>query len=464
MHAQGVRARAFDAAAGASEQAYEWLAWSAGHIGHRLTGSAQGRAAEQLADSILRSCGLDTVHAHAFEAEAWGRGSAALTMSDGHGMMHVPCVALANTPLSCAVEAPLVDAGNGMPEDLERIGTRARGATLLVNLGLVGAAPGTKNLHRSEKAALAMKAGAASILFANQVEGGVLLTGTASIDGALIPIPAACVATEDGAAMRERLGRGEPLTARLEMRNTSTRVTARNIIGELKGSRWPDEVIIVGGHLDSWDLATGATDNGLGAFSIMDLARLMKSMPFRPERTIRFILFMGEEQGLLGSRALVEHYSTIGELARVKCMINMDMTGNPQGFGIGGPAGWKALVEDACRRIARVDTAAFEGRASEELWLHSDHQPFLLKGVPVLYPLSDLGKHVYGCYHSSCDDLHLVDPGAMTNNVRFVGAMLYELASAARLPDHFSMAELRERLVAAGLEGPLRIGGDWPWE
>ncbi|MBL7951378.1 MAG: M28 family peptidase [Flavobacteriales bacterium] len=464
MQGQSPRARAFDAAAAVSEQGYEWLAWSSANIGHRLTGSPQGVRAQSLADSLFRLSGMDTVYAHAFQAYAWARGTAKLTVGDGKGFSHLACVALANTPLECSVQARIVDAGNGLPEDLARLGEKAQGAALLVNIGLVAAVEGAKNLHRSEKAALAMKAGAASILFVNQVAGGILLTGTASIDGALIPIPAACLATEDGSSLRERLAAGEPLTARLEMRNTSSLITALNIIAELKGSRFPEEVILVGGHLDSWDLATGATDNGLGSFSILDLARLMKSMPFRPERTIRFVLFMGEEQGLLGSRALSAHYAQSGALEQVKCMINLDMSGNPQGFGVGGPAGWRPMIADACERIARIDSAAFDGRCSEELWLHSDHQPFLMKGVPVIYPLSDLGKHVYGCYHSSCDDIHLVKPGAMTNNVRFVGALLYELAGAAKLPGHFSQTELKDRLISAGLEGPLRIGGDWPWE
>lgn len=462
--AQSTRARAFDAAASVTEQGYQWLAWSTAHIGHRLTGSPQGRRAETFADSLFRASGLDTVHAFGFEADAWARTSAKLTLNDGKGMTHLPCVALANTPLKTHVEAPVLDAGNGLPEDLARLGSRVKGSALVINIGLVAGAAGAKNLHRSEKAALAMAAGAASILFVNQVAGGVLLTGTASIDGALIPIPAVCIATEDGERIRGQIAAGLLLISQLEVLNTSSHVVAHDIIAELRGTQKPEEVILVGGHLDSWDLATGATDNGLGAFSILDLARLMKSMPFRPERTIRFVLFMGEEQGLLGSRALVQHYVQENRLEQVKCMINLDMSGNPQGFGVAGPDGWSALLSDACERIARVDSAAFPGRTSEEVWLHSDHQPFLLHGVPVIYPLSDLGKHIYGCYHSNCDDIHLVDPQAMTNNVRFVGALLYELAGATQLPPHFGAAELKTRLVAAGLEGPLRIGGDWPWK
>ena len=464
VSAQSARERAFDAAASVSERGYEWLAWSTARIGHRLTGSDQGRKAEWLADSLFRAGGLDTVYFEPFEAQAWSRGTVALTVGDADGYVHLPCVALANTPLSCTTDAPIVDAGNGLPEDLDRLGSTTIGATLLINLGLVAASEGTANLHRSEKAALAMSHGAAAILFVNQVVGGVVLTGTASVDGSLIPIPAACLSTEDGTRLRERMSRGEALTARLTMRNKSEMVTARNVIGEIHGKDHPEEIILVGGHLDSWDLATGATDNGLGSFSILDLARLMASMPFRPQRTVRFVLFMGEEQGLLGSTALADRYQENGTLERISCMINLDMSGNPQGFGVGGPSGWRMVIQDACDRIHRLDTAAFEGRTSEEVWLHSDHEPFLLRGVPVIYPLSDLGKNVYGCYHSSCDDIHLVEPSAMTNNVRFVGALVYELAAASRLPGHFTEEGLKTRLISEGLEQSLRIGGVWPWE
>lgn len=442
---------------------YSWLRWSTMHIGHRLTGSAQGALAEAAADSLFRLSGLPVVRRFPFSAQAWSRGTVQLTIGDGGGFMHFQAVALANTPLEVAVEAPLLDAGNGLQADLDRLGDSIKGTVLLVNIGLVAATEGTRNLHRSEKAKLAMDRGAAALVFVNQAEGHVLLTGTASIDGALIPVPAACIATEDGTALRARLGVGESLTARLGMTNSSAMVEASNIIAEIPGSTRPEEVILIGGHLDSWDLATGATDNGLGSFSILDLARAMASMPVKPERTVRFVLFMGEEQGLLGSRALVEHYRASGELAHVKCMINLDMSGNPQGFGVGGPAGWKDLLDRSCAIIRVLDSTAFMGRVSEEVWLHSDHQPFLLAGVPVIYPLSDLGKHVYGCYHSSCDDIHLVDPQAMVNNVRFVGALVYLLAAEDSLPEHFSEGALRSRLIEAGLEQPLRIGGDWPW-
>jgi Iap family predicted aminopeptidase len=453
----------FDRVAREGARGYEWLSWSVAAIGHRLTGSQQGARAEQAADSLFRLSGVDTVHRWPFEAQAWSRGQVALTVGDGRGFMHMGAVALANTPLEADVEAPVIDAGNGLPADLDALGEALRGKVAMVNLGLVNAPEGARNLHRSEKAALALERGVAAILFVNQVDGGVLLTGTASIDGRLIPVPAACIATESGAELRAGLARGTHYTARLRMINRSEQVNAHNVVAEVRGSERPDEVVLVGGHLDSWDLATGATDNGIGAFSILDLARAVVASGQRPVRTIRFVLFMGEEQGLLGSRALVNAYTERGELERIVCMVNLDMSGNPRGFGVGGPAGWRPLMNDLCARIAAVDSSIFKGEVQEELWLHSDHQPFLLAGVPVLYPLSDLGKHVYACYHSSCDDIHLVDPGAMLNNVRSTGMLLLGLASAPELPGHFTRDELRNRLVDGGLEGPLRIGGDWPF-
>ena len=172
---------------------------------------------------------------------------------------------------------------------------------------------------------------------------------------------------------------------------------------------------------------------------------------------------MGEEQGLLGSRALVEHYRSTGELARIRCMVNMDMTGHPQGFGVTGPDGWKELIEHINIEIRSVDSASFAGRTTTGAWLHSDHQPFLLAGVPVINPHSDLGSHVYGCYHSSCDDIHLVDPQAMVDNVRFIGMLMTALAEAESLPPGFTDEQLRLRLVSEGLEEKLRIGGDWRW-
>lgn len=462
VHGQPEALTRFEVEARESARGFEWLAWSSAAIGHRLTGSPQGARAQEVADSLFRLAGVRHVHQHAFSAQAWARGSVMLRLSDGAGTEHLAAVALAQTPDSADVDGELLDLGNGLVQDISRLKDHVAGRVVLMNIGLVGAPEGTGNLHRSEKAALAIRHGAIGIVFVNNVDGGVLLTGTASIDGTTIPVPAACIASEDGLRIRERLRSGDRLWMGLRMTNRIGTVQASNVVAEIPGSDLAHEVILVGGHLDSWDLATGATDNGLGAFSIIDMARAVVASGHRPRRTLWFVLFMGEEQGLLGSEALVADLKATGELDRVRCMINMDMTGDPFGFGVVGPAGWGGLVDTLMGPIHALDTA-FRMELKEQAWLHSDHQSFLLAGVPVINPLCDLGGHVYGCYHSSCDDVHLVDPRDMVNNVRFVGSLLLLLADAPTLPRGFTEAELGARLRSDGLEEKLRMAGQWRW-
>ncbi|MBK8340408.1 MAG: M28 family peptidase [Flavobacteriales bacterium] len=454
--------RLFEQEARTNAQGYSWLKWSTEHIGHRLTGTANGARAEETADSLFRLSRLPVVGYSPFTATAWTRGSVMLSVRSGFALEHFASVALAHSPDSASLDAVLLDVGNGLTEDLERIADLVPGRAVLMNLGLVAAPSGTPNLHRSEKAALAIRYGASAIVFVNNVEGGILLTGTASVNGSAIPIPAVCITSEEGGALRGRLAAGEALSVQIKMNNRSGPVEARNVVAEIPGTRWPEEVILVGGHLDSWDLATGATDNGLGSYSVLDIARAMVASGVRPARTVRFVLFMGEEQGLLGSEALVAQYSRAGELANVRCMINLDMTGDPFGFCAVGPEGWTAVVDSAMAAIHSMDTA-FRAELKDRPGLHSDHQSFLLAGVPVITPLSDLGGHVYGCYHSSCDDVHLVDPMDMVNNARIVGMLALYLANTPILPGAFQEDALGARLKTAGLEESLRLAGLWRW-
>lgn len=455
--------RAIDQEAVRGPMGFNWLAWSTRTIGHRLTGTVNGRRAEETADSLFRVAGMHDVAFFPFEAPAWQRRSVHVSVSgQADTVVHYASVALAMTPDSSQVTASIVDVGNGLAADFAAKSSEVRGAVVLMNLQLVNAPPGADNLHRSEKTALAIHHGAVGVLFINNVDGHVLLTGTASVTREPIAIPAACIGKEDGAELRTWVADDKQLRASITMRNSNAPVTARNVIATIPGSDLKDEVIVVGGHLDSWDLATGATDNGLGSYSIIDIARCYATLGLKPRRTIELILFMGEEQGLLGSHALVEAWKKSGELARVKCMINMDMSGHPRGFNAFGPEPLGARVIAAQKAMHALDTT-YAAQFSQAPGLHSDHQSFMMCGVPTMAPLCDLGDHVYHCYHSSCDDVGLVDPAAMVNNVRRVGQMLWSLANADDLPAHFTDEQLRDRLKAEGLEEKLRLQGEWRW-
>ena len=454
---------AIDREAVRAPMGYTWLEWSTRTIGHRLTGTENGRRAEETADSLFRVAGMHDVAYFSFEAAAWQRRSVRVEVSNSaDSVIAYATVALAMTPDSVRAHAPLVDVGNGLAVDYTLKGELVRGSIVLVNLQLINAPEGSENLHRSEKTALAIKHGAVGVLFINNVEGHVLLTGTASVSREPITIPAACIGKEDGRELRAWLQRDGSLRASIDMRNSNAPVTARNVIATLPGSDKSEEVIVVGGHLDSWDLATGATDNGLGSYSIIDIARCYAALGLKPRRTIKFILFMGEEQGLLGSHAIVEEWQKAGELDRVRCMVNMDMSGHPSGFNAFGPDPLGVKVKAAQGVMKDLDTT-FAANFSQAPGLHSDHQSFMMRGVPTMAPICDLGDHVYHCYHSSCDDVGLVDPTSMTDNVRRVGQMLWCLANADELPAGFTDTQLRDRLKTEGLEEKLRLQNEWRW-
>ena len=272
-----------------NSEAYDRLKYSTENLGHRLTGSENGKKAEEYAYSLLKSYGYEVSY-QPFTTESWARESLELTLNN----KNVPSVSLAHSPVKVDLTADLIDLGNGLEADYEKAGEQVKGKIALVYLHILpNTGENLKNLHRSEKTALANKNGAKGIIFINSVKGNVLLTGTASITGKLIDIPAICIGYEDGMKWKETLEK-EKVSAAIKMRNKSELTTARNVIVSIKGTEYPEEKIVIGGHLDSWDLATGAIDNGLGSYAVMDIARVFKKLNLQPKRSVDFVLFMGE--------------------------------------------------------------------------------------------------------------------------------------------------------------------------
>lgn len=448
----------------ANSRAYETLEEATKTIGHRLTGSEEGAKAEEYTYNLMKSYGLE-VEYQPFEVESWSRGDIEVQIGAQGNLEAMPAVTLAHSPVSAEITGEIVDMGNGVDADYEARPDAVKGKIALVYIGTLPNSPkGTPGLHRSEKTALATKYGAIGIIIINQVDGGVLLTGTASVTGSLIPIPAVCIGKEDGMALKETLGKTKQF-ASIKMTNQSGLINARNVIATIKGSELPDEKVIVGGHLDSWDLATGAIDNGIGSFAVLDMARTFAALDLKPKRTVQFVMFMGEEEGLLGSRYLVNQAIENGTIDQIKYVMNQDMSGNPVGFGTGGRPGAEAFFKKIGDEIMAVDSTTFKNRVSNGAGLHSDHQPFMLQGVPYTSPSSNLDRSIYGCYHSDCDDFDLVNREHMVNNVRFSSMMLYALADADTLPaQKLNDAETKAFLENHDLKLKLQIGGDWRWE
>ncbi|MFY0594061.1 M20/M25/M40 family metallo-hydrolase [Roseivirga sp.] len=450
-----------------NSKAYSTLGEASSSIGHRLTGSENGAKAETYTYNLLKSYGFDNVKYFPFEVETWMRGDIELQIGNLNktNFEVYSAVSLAHSPVSADIDLEIIDMGNGLEADYAEKPGAVKGKIALVYIGILpNSTPGSSNLHRSEKTALATDNGAKGIIIINQVDGGVLLTGTASVTGGLIEIPAVCIGKEDGIALKESLKK-EKKRAKIQMTNTSDQIKARNVIATIKGSELPDEKIIVGGHLDSWDLAQGAIDNGIGSFAVLDMARTFKALNLKPKRTIEFIMFMGEEQGLLGSRAYVNAALKDGSIDQIKYVMNQDMSGNPIGFNAGGRPEAEQFFTNIGKEIRVVDSTAFSNSNRNGAGLHSDHQSFMIQGIPYLAPNSNLDRSIYGCYHSDCDDFNLVNEEHIRNNVRFSSMMLYALADADTLPaQRLSDSETKAFLEGNGLKLKLQIGGDWRWD
>lgn len=448
----------------ANSKAYTTLGEATKTIGHRLTGSKNGQKAEEYAFKLLKSYGFKDVRYQPFEVESWSRGELSVKAgSDPANLQPIKSVSLAHSPVSVGLRNQLVDMGNGLEEDYALNPGAVNGKLALVYLGVLpGSKPGTKSLHRSEKTALAMKYGAKGIVIINTVPNGVLLTGTASVTGKLIPIPAVCVGLEDGMKLKEAL-KTSPQYMDIHMTNKSGMIRARNVIATLPGTELSQEKIVVGGHLDSWDLATGALDNGIGSFSILDMARTFKVLKLQPKRTIEFVMFMGEEQGLLGSKAYVNAALKNNSLNSVRYMLNYDMTNDPKGYSSTNAA-TRELFTSIGAIASKIDTG-FKNLFHSGAWLHSDHQPFMLQGIPTGGSAGGrLPNNSGGCYHADCDAFNLIDEQGMKNTVRYNSMLIYGLADAKEIPaKRLSDAETKAFLIQNNLKEPLKIGEEWRW-
>ncbi|ADR20679.1 peptidase M28 [Marivirga tractuosa] len=444
-----------------NSKAYTNLEKMTSEIGHRLTGSDNGAEAEEYTYELFKSYGYEDVQYHEFEVEAWARDSVRLEINKQEVE---EVVSLGHSPVSADVEHQVIDVNNGLRADFDSLKNEVKGKIALVYIGILEDSPeGLKNIHRSEKTALAIEYGAEGIIIINQVPGGVLLTGTASVTGSLIDIPAICISYEKGMDLKKQLKNGEEISAHIQMSNKSEMIKSRNVIATLPAKEKTNENIILGGHLDSWDLSTGAIDNGIGIAAILDIARTYKALDLQPKRNIKFVMFMGEEQGLLGSKEMVKMLADQGELGNVSYMMNIDMSGNPKGFNAAGRTEMLPLFDEIGAKIQAVDSS-YENTNANKAGLHSDHQSFMMEGVPVVGLVGNLERKVYSYYHSNGDDFSLVNEEHLKNTVRFAGMFLWELANLEEIPTKkLDFEQTKDFLIEQGLKEELELGNEWKW-
>jgi carboxypeptidase Q len=437
-------------------------------IGARISAFPSGQDAQDFVERRMRAMGLDRVQQLTFPLLAWDRGSAILEVEvDGiplEGPWNI--LSLGHVP-SGDQTAPLLNAGFGTAEELEPLGDAVAGTIVLVD---VSSPPDYgRFVHRSEKVTLATRAGAVGFIQVNDREGDLIPIGVATLGDEEAEILAAAVDLDSGNRLRAALETHERVEVRLALDNWMERATSANVVGDLQGTT--DEIVLIGAHLDSWDLATGALDNGSGSLAVLDaalaLAAHVRETGLRPRRTLRFAFWMGEELGLYGSRAYVEDRLREGTLDRYAAILNMDVVGDPTGLGAIGRPGAAPLLAHV-RAAAEAAGLSISDTFSSGGGLYSDHQPFMMQGIPIVTISSRQRPEAAGVGHTTADTRDVLDEPGISRAAALAAALLWTLAQAPELNGTIDMArwpedEIGVRLDALGVRDPLERAGEWRW-
>ncbi len=427
------------------------LTYLATQIGPRLTGSPQVDRASHWTEDKFRGLGLENAHLESWSiANAWARGPASgrVTSPVAHELTMATVGWSPST--SGTVKAELVALEAEKPEDLEKYRGKLGGKIVLMGMPheleppldpmLTPWGEGTLPLMHlkddkpsdaqaraaTRRAAIKMsqEEKAAALLMGSEKMYGLLNMTTLSRDYQPTAVPAAFLAREDYLLLRQLQAAG---TVEMEVNIQGTLsgkpVEVYNTVAEIRGTEKPDEVVILGAHLDSWDLGTGATDNGTGSTAVIEAARALQELGVKPKRTIRFVLFTGEEQGLNGSRAYVAAHKD--ELAKISGVLVDDTgTGKVLTIGLMGNYNVRETIDRVLYPLAETAGIMEPTLRSEG---GSDHVPFDEAGVPGFWCVQDPADYAM-THHSQADTLDRVKWGELAQGAEVLAVFGYNVA------------------------------------
>ncbi|HKV78899.1 MAG TPA: M20/M25/M40 family metallo-hydrolase [Candidatus Sulfotelmatobacter sp.] len=439
-------------------------------IGPRLTGSDALRKASQYVLRRMREIGLSHVHSESWTLpRGWQRGHAEASLVEPFALS-VPVAAYGWTGLTPRRNGPsplvLLNADE-VAQDLDRL-VRSQGTSWGGKILLVSANSSTPMRAYSQLLPLVRAATAAhavAVLRHDTRPGAgivhsepVSVVLPANVDSGRVP---ALDIPNEAEKMIERLLRsGRHVSMRLSVVNhfSSAPVDCDNIVGEIEGISHPEQVVIVGAHLDSWDLGTGATDDGFGVAAVLGAAQALIRSGLHPLRTIRFVLFSGEEQGLLGSTAYVHAHSA--ELYRTVAALALD-------WGAGSivklpVAGHSELIPLLQQLNTLVPALGLE--APDDGWLFmTDAYAFSLAGVPGIAPLIRSAGYLEQA-HSSEDTLDKVNPSDLQQAMTVLTLASFLLADSEAIPPtYFTPQQTRSSLIQGKQQKMLEVFGIWPF-
>jgi carboxypeptidase Q len=434
-------------------------------VGGRVTGSPEMAKAVAWAVAAFRAEGVD-VHTERYTLPlTWSEGETRLELS-GPVKFPVRLVAEGWSPPTPAggIEANLVDIGYGNEQDFLRAGGGIKGAVLLASTDLGSTWADLFNEYAQPPAVIerAVKNGAAAILWMGARERLLLYRHTNTGDATLDRIPQAVVAREDAMRLARTIAAYPgKVRVRFDMPNKiGPAVEQENVIGEIRGREKPDEVVILGAHLDSWDLGTGALDNGCNAALVIEAARAIKATGLLPRRTIRFVLFSGEEQGMYGSWQYARAHRA--ELDKLRAVVIFDSgVGRVTGYSLTG----RGDIEDGIREILKPLDSWDINHHTLEGDIGTDNWDFFLEGVPTLVAAQDEANYLPN-YHAASDTFDKVDIRELKINTALAAVTAWGLADRADpLGKRLSRIEIERLLKDTHLDEKMENLGYWdPWQ
>jgi carboxypeptidase Q len=429
-------------------------------IGGRLTGSPAYVRSTEWAAAKFRSYGIENVRLEPFTIPAgWQRGTAsAALLSPLSRPLYVASLGWAPSTPPGGVQGAVVIVADVAPGALKSREAELRGKIVFLDTSKIYAEGYGKALPKLEAAWIAFhKDGVLAVIMPDREKSNVLNAHDGVWGAKLLPLPVAQLGMEDAKLIQRELERG-PVTIQLTIENkTSGETTVNNVVAEIRGGERPDEWILIGAHLDSWDFGTGAQDNGTGATSVLEIGRALMALGKAPRRSVRLALWGGEEQGLLGSYAYTQTHSS--ELNECVAVLNTDN-------GAGHPKGWKVEGREDLRKAMQPWSDGLlkdlnGGELSLDTTYDTDHGPFVLQGIPALDLWVDL-SHYMEIHHKASDTLDKVDGLDFKAGEAIVAVTAYAIAqSETPIAPHIDHAAVGEILNKAKLEELLEHVGVW---
>src|SRR5881275_1109983 len=420
-----------------SDYAYRQVAHLSNNIGPRLTGSAQAGKAVEYVASELKTIGCE-VQLERVMVPHWVRGeeTAALVQFPGQAANTKQKIVLCALGDSVPTAADGIEAEAIVVKNFDELKSMPRekvaGKIVLFNYpfdkqmaaeGRGGEAYGEAVVYRADGPSAAARQGAVACLIRSVGGADYRLphTGLTDYAGDAPKIPAGAVTAEDVDLIADLVRQG-PVKMKLVLTpQTLPDVESANVIGDIKGSEHPEQVIIVSGHLDSWDLGTGAIDDAAGVAVSMEAANLIQKLGLKPKRTIRVVAWMNEENGSAGSKQYAKDYGKENHFA---AMETDGGAGHPLGLNIKG----KAEVKKMLAPVAAILQQSGAGMLNLVEHCGADIEPLEKAGVPAFSPIQD-SRFYFNYHHTAADTLDKIAPKELAENSAVVAVVAYALAN-----------------------------------